>query len=115
MDRILDSSNNHLKQFFDSDWNNKSESISFGHDIEASWLLHEAALVLGDTKTLVRVEKSVPLIIAASSEGLQPDGSMAYEKNIYSGHLDTERHWWVQAETVVVFLTTINIIMMRNR
>ncbi len=103
-DKILDADTHHLRLFFDADWNNKSNALSYGHDIEAAWLLHEAALVLGEKETLARVEEIVPLIVRASEEGLLSDGSMAYEKNIRSGHLDAERHWWVQAETVVGFL-----------
>lgn len=103
-DKILDADTHHLRLFFDADWNNKSDALSYGHDIEAAWLLHEAALVLGEKETLARVEEIVPLIVCASEEGLLSDGSMAYEKNIRSGHLDAERHWWVQAETVVGFL-----------
>lgn len=103
-DKILDADTHHLCLFFDADWNNKSDALSYGHDIEAAWLLHEAALVLGEKETLARVEEIVPLIVRASEEGLLSDGSMAYEKNIRSGHLDAERHWWVQAETVVGFL-----------
>lgn len=103
-DKILNADTHHLRLFFDADWNNKSNALSYGHDIEAAWLLHEAALVLGEKETLARVEEIVPLIVRASEEGLLSDGSMAYEKNIRSGHLDAERHWWVQAETVVGFL-----------
>ena len=103
-DKILDADTHHLRLFFDADWNNRSNALSYGHDIEAAWLLHEAALVLGEKETLARVEEIVPLIVRASEEGLLSDGSMAYEKNIRSGHLDAERHWWVQAETVVGFL-----------
>lgn len=104
LEKIIDTKTNHLNLFFDADWNNKSNSVSFGHDIEASWLLHEAALALGDEETLHAVEKVVPLIVNASEEGLLPDGSMMYEKNIDTHQEDTERHWWVQAETVIGFL-----------
>jgi mannobiose 2-epimerase len=97
-DKILNPSG-HLDLFFDEQWQCKSTGISYGHDIEASWLLYEAATVLGDTKLLEHIKTLSLKIAAAAAEGLQPDGSMIYERN--GTHTDTDRHWWVQAETVV--------------
>ena len=94
----------HLNLFFDENWNSKYNMFSYGHDIEASWLLHEAALVLDEPETLTKVEKVVPLIAKAASEGLQSDGSMIYEKKFTTPHTDTDRHWWVQDETVVGYI-----------
>jgi mannobiose 2-epimerase len=95
---ILDS-DGHLKLFFDNDWNCSYDIVSYGHDIEASWLIHEAALVLGDKDVLGRIEALVPQIASAAGEGFTPEGGMIYEKK---GHeTDGDRHWWVQAETVV--------------
>ncbi len=99
--KIVNADTYHLNLFFDTDWNNKTEIISFGHDIEATWLLYEAAGALDDKKILEKVKDLLPKILNASLEGFQPDGSMIYEKTIRSGHEDRERHWWVQAETVV--------------
>ena len=104
LDKILNKETNHLKLFFDEDWNGKDHIISYGHDIEASWLIHEAALVLEDETLLKRVEAVVPLIANAASEGLQADGGMIYEKNTETGEVDADRHWWVQAETVVGYI-----------
>ncbi|MDR2801793.1 MAG: AGE family epimerase/isomerase, partial [Prevotellaceae bacterium] len=92
----------HLDLFFDEAWNVKSFGISYGHDIEASWLLWEAAAVLGDAKLLEQVTARSLKIANAAAEGLQPDGSMIYERN--GEHTDNDRHWWVQAETVTGFL-----------
>lgn len=92
----------HLRLFFDDDWNSGYDIISYGHDIEASWLIHEAALVLGDETVIGRIEKLVPAIAAAAGEGFSPEGGMIYEKN--AEETDRDRHWWVQAETVVGYL-----------
>lgn len=91
----------HLKLFFDNDWNCGYDTVSYGHDIEASWLLHEAALVLGDDEVLERVEALVPRIAEAAGEGFTHEGGMIYEKHGPDGPADGDRHWWVQAETVV--------------
>ena len=92
-------SNRHLRLFFDDSWECNYETVSYGHDIEASWLLHEAALVLDDQAVLERIEKLVPEIAKAAEEGFSAMEGMAYECK--DGHMDKERHWWVQAETVV--------------
>ena len=75
--------------------------ISYGHDIEASWLLYEAALVLGDAGILKRIEPLVVGIAKAAGEGLLSDGSLVYEHFPLTGKTDRELHWWVQAENVV--------------
>lgn len=104
LDKILNKETNHLRLFFDENWNGKDHIISYGHDIEASWLIHEAALVLEDETLLKRVEAVVPQIANAAGEGLQADGGMIYEKNTETGEVDADRHWWVQAETVVGYI-----------
>ena len=91
----------HLKLFFDDDWNCAYDIISYGHDIEASWLIHEAALVLGDQQVLERMLTLVPSVAKAALEGFTPEGGMIYEKHGPEGPADRDRHWWVQAETVV--------------
>ena len=96
--RIL-AEDGHLKLFFNDDWHCGYDIFSYGHDIEASWLLHESALVLGDKDELAKVEARVPSIVAASTEGFTPEGGMIYEK--LGDHIDGDRHWWVQAEAAV--------------
>lgn len=98
-DKYILAQDGHLKLFFDNDWNCGYDIFSYGHDIEASWLLHEAALVLGDQEWLAKVEARVPSIVAAATEGFTPEGGMIYEK--LGDHIDNDRHWWVQAEAAV--------------
>lgn len=101
LDKFIDPETGHLQLFFDENWNKKEGIISYGHEIETSWLLHEAAVVLGDKALRAKVETIVPTIVDAAREGLQPDGSLLYELDTTTGHIDAERHWWVQAENVV--------------
>ena len=100
--KIVNQKTFHLDLFFDENWNTKSTIVSYGHDIEASWLIDEAARVLGDQVLLDKVQKICIDVAVAACQGLQPDGSLVYELD--KGHLETDRHWWVQSEAVVGFL-----------
>ena len=94
---MIDPQTHHLVLFFDEDWEPRSETLSYGHDIEASWLLLEAAEAVDET--LLPSLKMVALKMAgAAMEGLAPDGALYYE---YDGALRKEKHWWVQAEAMV--------------
>ena len=107
-DSILNPETHHLDLFFEMDWTRRGGQVeSYGHDIECSWLLHEAALVLGDKKMLEKVEPIVQLIAEASAKGLRPDGSLIHEGcagTPLNPHVDDDLHWWVQAENVVGWL-----------
>ena len=103
-DKIVNRKTFNLNMFFDEEWNDKTDLVSYGHNIESSWLIYEAAMVLGD-ETIINKAKNICLRIAeASEEGLMDDGSMIYEKFFNTDRIDSDRHWWVQAETVVGFL-----------
>ncbi len=103
LDRIIDAESGHMGLFFDDDMHRVDHGISYGHDIEASWLLLEAAQVVGDEALTARTLEATRRMAAAALEGLTPDGSMVYERH-EDGRLDEERHWWVQAECVVGLL-----------
>lgn len=100
-DRILNHKTWHLDLFFNDEWESERNIQSFGHDIEASWLLHESALVLGDKALLRTIAPLVRRIADAADEGLQADGSMLYERWLDSGREDRQRQWWVQCENIV--------------
>ncbi len=95
----------HLNLFFDQSWNLKSDIISFGHDIEASWLMTEAAEIVGD-QDLIDLTRHAALKIADNlmEEGMDDDGSIFNEKNRSTGFFDDDKHWWPQAEGMVGFL-----------
>ncbi|MXV50203.1 N-acyl-D-glucosamine 2-epimerase [Pedobacter sp. HMF7647] len=99
----------HLNLFFDENWSIKSDIISYGHDIEASWLLLEAAEVLEDEVIIQNFQELSINVAEAAAEGLDKDGSMFYEMDFGSKHLIQEKHWWVQAEAIVGFLNASQI------
>jgi mannobiose 2-epimerase len=108
-DKIVNGQTYNLNMFFDEEWNDKTDLVSYGHNIESSWLIYEAALVLGDDLVSEKVKKLCLRIADSSKEGNMTDGSMIYEKFFNSEHKDTDRHWWVQAETVVGFLNAYKL------
>lgn len=106
---IIDPQNHRFKLFFDEKWRSSKSIISYGHDIEGSWLLCEAADVLGDDLLKKKVyDEAVNMAYAVMNKGVDNQyGGIYYEET--SGHLDDEKHWWPQAEAVVGFLNAYQI------
>ena len=102
--KIIDQKTGHLIVFLNEKWESTSTLNSYGHDIEASWLLEESANVLGDAGLIAQVRHLSIQIVHAAEEGLQPDGSLIYEKDIATGHAYTNRDWWPQAEAITGFV-----------
>ncbi|MFD2999578.1 AGE family epimerase/isomerase [Pontibacter toksunensis] len=99
----------HLILFLTEDWKPTADLVSFGHDIEASWLLQEAAEVLGRQELTKKVKAVAVAMAKATSETLQPDGSLYHELNRENNHYDKHREWWVSAETMVGFLNAYEL------
>ena len=103
----------HLGIFFDLDFNEVPASrgiCSFGHDIEASWLLVEAAEILGDEEILRSMrEVSLKMARAVAREGVDQDGGLFLESTRFGSHLRTNKHWWPQAENLVGFMNAYQL------
>ena len=107
MERLLDiigtkvmAADGHLQLYFTRDWSVMPGGVSYGHDIETSWLALECAFALKDLDIVNRVRPWALAMGKAGNEGLLADGSLRYEK-LLDGSFDDSRQWWVQAETVV--------------
>lgn len=109
LDIIIDVETGHFHLFFDDRWDVRSDAVSYGHDIEGSWLLHEAGEVLQNEKLSRRIEKaSLRLAEITLMEGVDDDGGLMHAGNIH-GAVDTDKHWWPQAEAMVGFLNAFQI------
>jgi mannobiose 2-epimerase len=104
-DKIIDQKSGHLHLFFDEQWNVKGNNVSYGHDIEASWLLLEAAVIIKEEALIAQYRRLAIVIANATiSDGLDKDGGLWYEYETARGHMVTEKHWWPQAEALVGFI-----------
>ena len=106
-DHIINQQSGHLHLFFTEDWKVKGDIVSYGHDIEAAWLLLEAAEIIKDEKLIAQLKTVAVKIAAATREGLDEDGGLWYEKE--EGHLIKQKHWWPQAEAMIGFFTAWQI------
>ncbi len=107
--KIIDKNTWHEKLFLTIDWQNLENIDSYGHDMELSWLITEAAEVLGDAGLLDEIRQvAIHLVDTQMKEGLKPDGSLLYEKVDGAIH-KTDLEWWPQAETVVAFVNAWHI------
>lgn len=100
--KIWNHTTNHMKVFFDHRWNELIDLRSFGHDIEATWLLDRALTVLElgqDRRYKAFVTEISKQILTVA---VHNDGSLLYEND--RGKIKTERVWWCQAEALVGFV-----------
>jgi mannobiose 2-epimerase len=122
LDHIIDPVTHHLILFFDDKWTKKSDSISYGHDIEAAWLVQEAAEIIAvdrqsnnqeqyqsNQELLKKVQLYSVQMAEAAARGLDTDGGLWYEKDSDTGHLVKEKHWWPQAEAMVGFFNAFQL------
>ncbi|WEK55480.1 MAG: AGE family epimerase/isomerase [Candidatus Cohnella colombiensis] len=109
LDKIVNPDDHHFLLFFDDEWQSKSAHVSYGHDIEGSWLLCEAADVLGDEARIARVRsEALAMAKVTLEEGMDADGGLFNESD-GKGHLDDSKDWWPQAEAMIGFINAYEL------
>lgn len=100
---FINTETGHLRLFFDENWIEKPDVISYGHDIEAAWLLLQCAEISEDENLIEIYKKHAIQMAEVTQEGLDTDGGLWYELDPKNNELIAEKHWWVQAEAMIGF------------
>jgi mannobiose 2-epimerase len=117
-DKILDDGRGHFNQYFNFNFDPVSETFSYGHDIEESWLICEAAEVLkeygSDKKTAEEIlcrcsEVSLKMARAAAAVAINNNGGILEEGTPDGVIINPTKVWWSQAEGVVGFFNAFRL------
>ena len=102
---MIDRDTHHLRMFMDLEWKDFSPGYTYGHDIEASWLIAQALESLGDdaytkalTPTLIKIAE------VTLKEGIGDRGQVLDSYDFATRSVNADTVWWVQAEALVGFL-----------
>lgn len=101
-DKIFDKENSKLLVFFDKDMNVIGDIHSYGHDIEATWLLDHACDVINDSEITAKISAMNEKIVANIANIAFENGALNNERD--KDKINKWRIWWVEAEGVVGFL-----------
>lgn len=99
----------HLRLFFDEQWNERAGVISYGHDIEAAWLLLQSAEIIDHKVWIKKFQQYAIELTNAAMRGLDKDGGLWYEYEQDSKCLVKEKHWWPQAEAMIGFFNAYQL------
>ena len=101
-EKVYNQKEDRLEVFFDKELNSLVDMHSYGHDIEAAWLLDRGAEILGDKELIETVKACTVKLAYKVKETALVDGALNNER--FEDIVDTTRVWWVQAEGIVGFI-----------
>ncbi|EDY82616.1 N-acylglucosamine 2-epimerase superfamily [Verrucomicrobiia bacterium DG1235] len=109
-DRIILPDTPRFGLFYDMDWNLIDPAVSPGHDIEGSWLLWEAAEIVGDHELEKEFkQRALDMAELVLKTGLDPKDNGVYDE-FHNEHPQSEtKCWWPQAEGVVGFFNAYQL------
>ncbi len=102
LDKIFYEVDNRLLVFFDKNLDVIGDIHSYGHDIEATWLIDRACEVIGDAGLTAKVKAMNEKIVKNIADIAFENGALNNERE--NDKINKIRVWWVQAESVVGFL-----------
>ncbi|MES1219496.1 MAG: AGE family epimerase/isomerase, partial [Bacteroidota bacterium] len=108
-DHFIRKDNYHLNLFLDENWMVRSSLISYGHDIEAGWLLLQCAEILGNREHIEEYKRLASKITDAAAEALDKDGGLWYEYEPGKDIWVKEKHSWSQAEAMIGFMNAYQL------
>lgn len=93
-----------LHLFFTPDWTPVPDHVSFGHNVETTYLLLEAAELLGPEAEAFARGPAERLTAHALQYGYDDERGGLYDAgSAFGGPTDTTRVWWAQAEALNAF------------
>ena len=102
LDKIYYEQDSRLLVFFDREMNVIGDIHSYGHDIEATWLIDRACEVMGKKELTARVRKMNEAIVRKIADIAFENGALNNERD--KDKISRIHVWWVQAEGVVGFM-----------
>jgi len=100
--KFYDMNNQHFRLFFDDQWKQEGNVVSYGHDIETAWVLIEAAKAIENNELLKKTEKmAVSVAKTFHREAYVEKAGVINERDLDTGEVDEDRHWWPQIEAMV--------------
>jgi len=111
LQKIIDIEHGYARLFFTDDWKPEdSQQSSYGHDIELSWLMLEAAEVLGRPRDPLVVSAALKLVEHTLRDGFEHVRGGVYDEGPAQGPATSKRMiWWVQAEAIVGLLNAYQL------
>lgn len=110
IDKAYNDDLSRIECYFDEYMNPVGDTLSYGHDIEASWLIYRACEVLGDnniTGNLApKLEKVARNVI---SKGFVDEGRGGVYYECKDGVDNKSLSWWVMSEAVVALVHQYNL------
>lgn len=107
---MIDKETHHLRMFMDLEWKDFSPGFTYGHDIEAAWLIARALESLDDRDYTAALTPSLLAIAEVTlQEAIGAQGQVMDSYDFTSRTINTDAVWWVQAEALVGFLYAYEI------